>query len=104
MSSFVKFASPFIKGFVHADVLVTASVGSNATTILAKAQPHERRASVIIQNKDTADTVFLIFDANASAGILVPPLGSIALDNYNGIVRAYSSASPTNVHVAYATA
>ena len=104
MSSFVRFSSPFIKGFVHADVLVVASNGSNADTILAKAQPHERRANVIIQNKDTADTVYLIFDDTASTGIFIPPLGSIALDNYNGIVRAYSSDTPTNVHVAYATA
>jgi hypothetical protein len=103
MSSFVKFSSPFIKGLTHSNTSVTVTTGANAVTLLAKAQPHERRAVVILQNQSSANTVYLILNDSATVGLLIPPLGSIALDNYNGIVKAYASATSI-VHLAYATA
>jgi hypothetical protein len=103
MSSIVKFSSPFIKGLTHSNTSVTATTGATAVTLLAKAQPHERRAVVIIQNQSSANNVFLILSDSATVGILIPPLGSISLDNYNGIVKTYVSATSI-VHLAYATA
>lgn len=103
MSSFVKFSSPFIKGLNHSNTTVTATTGATAVTLLAKAQPHERRAVVIVQNQSSTNSVYLILNDSATVGLLIPPLGSIALDNYNGIVKAYASGSSV-VHLAFATA
>lgn len=103
MSSFVKFSSPFIKGLTHSNTNVSVTTGATAVTLLAKAEPHERRAVVIVQNQSSANTVYLILNDSATVGLLIPPLGSISLDNYNGIVKAYASAASV-VHLAYATA
>jgi len=101
--SHVKFSSPFIKGLTHSNTSVTATSGATAVTLLAKAQPHERRAVVIMQNQSATNSLYLIFSDSATVGLLVPPLGSISLDNYNGIVKAYVSATSV-VHLAYANA
>lgn len=101
--SHVKFSSPFIKGLTHSNTSVTATTGATAVTLLAKAQPHERRAAVIVQNQSSANSVYLILNDSATVGLLIPPLGSISFDNYNGIIKAYVSGAAV-VHLAYANA
>lgn len=101
--SHVKFSSPFIKGLTHSNTSVTATTGANAVTLLAKALPHERRAAVIVQNQSSANSVYLILNDSATVGLLIPPLGSISFDNYNGIIKTYVSGAAV-VHLAYANA
>ena len=103
MSSFVRFSSPFLKGLTQANTSVTATTAGSAVTLLAKAEPHERRAVVIVQNQNTTNYVYLLLNDSNTVGLLVPPLGAVTFDNYNGIIKAYASATSI-VHVAYATA
>lgn len=103
MSSPVRFSSPFIKGLNQSNTSVTATTGATAQTLLAKAEAHERRAVVIVQNQNTTNTVYLLLSDSASVGLLIPPLGSVSFDNYNGIIKAYATGASV-VHVAYATA
>jgi hypothetical protein len=42
----------------------------------------------------------VILASTGSVGILVPPLGNITLDNYNGAIRAISTGASTIVHIA----
>ncbi len=101
--SYVKFASPFIKGLTQSNTNVSAANAGTAVTILPKADAHVRRAVVIVQNQNTTNYVYLLLGDNETAGLLVPPLGSVTFDNYNGIVKAYASGASI-VHVAYAIA
>ena len=95
--SIISLSSPLLKSFVHADIVI----GTAATQILDHNATSSRRIIVIIQNKSTTATIEVRFAETGSAGILVPPLSNISLDNYNGHVRAFSTAAGTNVHVAY---
>lgn len=95
--SHISFSTPFLRGFTHQD----HSVGTAATTLLGLAPTPQRRAVVIIQNKSADATIQVIFNETGSVGVLVPPLGNIDLDNYNGAVRVIASAADTPVHIAY---
>jgi hypothetical protein len=97
----IKFNSPFIKRLNQSNVSVTATTGAAAQTLLAQAQSHERRPVVTVQNQSSTASVYLILNEESTVGLLVPPLGSISFDNYNGIVKAYASATSV-VHLAYA--
>lgn len=95
--SAISISSPILKSFVHADV----TVGTAASTILDANATSSRRIIVIIQNKSATATIEVRFAESGSAGLLVPPLSNISLDNYNGHVRAFSTAASTPVHVAF---
>jgi 3-dehydroquinate synthase class II len=99
----IKFTSPFIKRLEQSNISVTATTGATAQTIIAQAQPHERRPVVTIQNQNSSATVYLILNEASTVGLLVPPLGSVSFDNYNGVIKAYASATAI-VHLAYANA
>jgi hypothetical protein len=99
--SHVKFSSPFIKRLNQSNISVTASSGATAQTILAQAEAQERRPVVIVQNQSSTATVYIILNETATVGLLVPPLASVSFDNYNGIIKAYASATSA-VHLAYA--
>ena len=103
MSSPVRFSSPFIKGLTQSNTNVSATTAGTAVTILPKVEAHIRRAVVIVQNQNTTNYVYLLLGDGQTSGLLVPPLGSITFDNYNGVVKAYASGASI-VHVAYATA
>lgn len=94
----ISFSTPFTRSFVHQDV----TAGTTASTILATAVTPERRVVVTVQNKSASETIQVILADTGSVGILVPPLGNISLDNYNGAVRVIASAAATPVHLAYA--
>jgi hypothetical protein len=94
-----QFSSPLIRGFIHED----AVAGTSVSTLLPTAVTPIRRVIVIVQNKSTTATIQVILNETDTAGILIPALGNISLDNYNGIVRVVASAETTPVHLAYAT-
>lgn len=96
----IQISSPFLHGFTHTDV----TTGTSATEVLAFAITPERRIIVIVQNQSTSASIEVILASTGSAGIYVPPLGNISIDNYNGAVRVIASAAATPIHIAYAVA
>jgi hypothetical protein len=97
MSHF-KFSSPLIRGFSHADY----TAGLTAAVLLDASIQPERRVMVIIQNKSTTVNIQVMLSSIGAAGIIIPPLGSITIENYSGHVRVSASAASTPVHIAYA--
>ncbi len=96
--SIISVSSPFLRKFIHSDT----TVGTAAVEILAAALPQEKRVALIIQNKSSANSIQVILNPTGSSGLIVPALGSVNLDNYNGTVRVIASAPSTVVHLAYA--
>lgn len=92
------FSSPLIRGFTHQDY--TAS--TLETIFLPAATTPERRVIVIVQNKSTTAFIQVILSESGAVGILIPPLGNISLDNYNGAVAVVSN-EESPIHIAYAT-
>lgn len=100
MSSNIQFAGPFLKGFAHSNYTVTTT----PTNWVAIADAGKRRAGVIIQNTSTSVNVGLILADTGTSGILIAPMSSFTIDNYNGPIRMYSASGTVTVHVAIATA
>lgn len=96
----ITYQGAFVKGYIHADVVV----GTAAAEFLATAPAGTRRVALVIQNKSTSASVQVILADTGAVGIYVPPLGNITQENYNGTVRIIASAAATPVHIAYATA
>jgi len=96
----ISISSPFLRGFTHQQF----SAGVAASTLLDAAITPQRRIVVIVQNKSSTATIEVILSESGSSGILIPPLGNISLDNYNGHIRVIASAAATPVHIAYAVA
>ena len=92
-----QFSSPLLRGFTHQEF----SAGTAASTLLDHAPTPTRRVIVIVQNKSTTATIQVILSESGSSGILIPALGNISLDNYNGHIRVIASAADTPVHIAY---
>lgn len=97
--SIISVSSPYLRKFTHSDTTVDTA----AVVLLAAAAVQEKRIAIIIQNKSSANTIQVILNDSGSSGILVPALGSVNLDNYNGPIRVSASAPGTAVHLAYAT-
>ena len=98
--SHISYSSPFLRSFVHADVLV----GTSPSVSLVVAEIPTRRVSVIIQNQHATALVTVILAATGATGLKVKAGESISLDNYNGVVRCFSDTASTPVHIAYAVA
>jgi len=97
MSSQIQLSSPFLRSISHTDV----TVGTTKSQILTvPTNITEKRIVVVIQNKSTTETIQVIGNANDTVGILVSPLSTISLDNYNGALYAIASAAATTVHIA----
>jgi hypothetical protein len=97
MGSQISISTPFLKGISHSDV----TIGTTKSLILeAPTEVYVKRIVVIVQNKSSAATIQVIGNATDSVGLAVPPLGSIKLDNYNGLLYALSSSAGTSVHIA----
>lgn len=98
---YISTSSPFIRSMVHSD----SSVDNTAITqILAPTSATEKRIIVFVQNKSATANLYVIFNASGSVGILVPPLSNTSIENYTGAVRVTTdSATPSTVHLAYAT-
>lgn len=93
----IQLSSPLLKSFVQAD----ATIGTSIVSVLSANATSTRRIIVNVQNKSTTATIEVILNDSGTQGILVPPLSNISLDNYNGPVRAFSTAAGTLIHVAY---
>jgi spore maturation protein SpmB len=96
--SIISVSSPFLKSFTHS----TTNVNTSIVTLLAAAQAHEKRISIIIQNQSSTATVTVILSATDTTGIILQPATFFNIDNYNGTVRVVASAATTPVHLAYA--
>ena len=95
--SHISVSTPFLKSISHSDVTV-GTAKSQIVTLPTNIT--EKRIVVIVQNKSTTATIQVIGNATDTVGILVPPLSSITLDNYNGVLYAFSTAAATTVHIA----
>jgi hypothetical protein len=93
--SHIKVSSPFLRKFIHNDV----TVSDEYITILDYPAIPEKRIVVILQNKG-ANTANIVLNGEGSSGLNLLAQSSISIDNYNGLVRAYSDAG-TVIHVAY---
>ena len=97
MASQISVSSPFLKSISHSDVTV-GTAKSQIVTIPTNIT--EKRVVVIVQNKSTSASIQVIGNDTDTVGLLVPPLSSITLDNYNGALYAVSTAASTTVHIA----
>lgn len=61
-----------------------------------------KRIALVVQNQSSTANVYAIFNSTDTNGILIPPLGSFIVDNYNGQLYAKASAAGTVVHTAEA--
>jgi len=96
-SSYISFSTPAIRKMSHSDV----TVNTTSSVILNPPLQPERRVVVIIQNKSSTAKIQVILNTSGDVGLLLSPLTSITLDNYNGTVRCISDTSSTLVHIAY---
>jgi hypothetical protein len=63
-----------------------------------------KRVSVVIQNQSTgSQNINVVLNSTDTDGIIIPPLSSYVLDNYNGQVYVKGSASSAIVHIAVAS-
>ena len=100
MGSQIQISSPFIKSFSHTNT----TLGTSLTQLLDFAQVPTKRISVVIQNQSTSSqNLIVVFNSTDTNGIIIPPLSSYVLDNYNGQVYAKGSASGTIAHLAVAS-
>ena len=97
MGSQIQLSSPFLKSISHSDV----TVGLTKSQILtAPTEPNAKRIVVIVQNKSSTANIQVIGNATDTVGILIAPLSTISLDNYNGELYAIATAASTTVHIA----
>jgi hypothetical protein len=95
----IVFSTPFTKSFTHSDV----TVGTSPVQILAPTtNPYDKRVILVVQNKDNAAVVQVVFATSGSVGLELQPNQSCTLENYNGAVQAISDTAGTTVHIAYA--
>jgi uncharacterized protein (DUF111 family) len=96
--SAISISSPILKSFVHNDVTLTTAI----STALTANATSSRRIVVLVQNKSATATIQVIFADTGTVGVIVPPLSNISLDNYNGIIRAFTDDAVSSVvHIAY---
>lgn len=100
MGNIISTSSPFSRKFVHTTTSVTATTGATAQTILSAAGPGDRRIAILIQNQATTNTITIILSPTDTVGILVQPGTFFSIENYNGPIRVFASASGTPVHLA----
>ena len=100
----VHISSPFIRSFSQNDT----TVGTSTVEVLASMPPEGKAIVTIIQNKSSTASITVILNDSgtvntSTTGIVLQPLTIFSLDNYNGPVRVFASASGTVVHTARGT-
>jgi hypothetical protein len=103
MSQNIQFAGPFLKSFVHS-TQNTSGTPNTFTTPLPIAEAGKRRSGLIIQNQHATATVSICLSDVGTTGIILSPLSSFSIDNYNGPVRVQSATANVPVHIAYSYA
>lgn len=96
MTSFVKISSPFVKKYEHSNVVATTSYVKS----VEKAEAHQRRISVIIQNQGTTSVFFNSDGGNT--GIAIAAGFTISFENYNGAIWLKGANGGETVHIAIA--
>ena len=99
--SIISTSSPFLRKFSHATTTITAITGASAQTLLAAAGANQKRISTIIQNQSATATVTIILSPSDTTGLVLQPATFFTIDNYNGPIRVFASATSTPVHLAY---
>lgn len=94
----IAFSTPFTKSFTHSDIQSDTS----PTQILAATAAHQKRVMLVIQNKDAAAIVQVIFNSTDTVGLELQPNQSCTLENYNGAVYAFSDVDDSVIHIAVA--
>lgn len=97
-SSYNSFSTPALRRFVHNETTVDTSI----STLITPPELPARRVMVIIQNKSLTDPIEVIYNDTDSTGLIVMPLQTVSVDNYNGTVRAKCNGTSALVHFAYA--
>lgn len=100
MGNIIQTSSPFLRKFVHTTTSVTATTGATAQTLLAASNPGERRITTLIQNQASTNTITVILSPTDTVGIIIQPGTFFSIDNYQGPIRVFASASGTSVHLA----
>lgn len=98
--SILSVSSPFIRKFVHTTTSVTAVSGATAQTLIAATTAGQKRITTLIQNQSATNTVTLILSPTDTVGIVIQPATFFSIDNYQGPIRVFASASGTPVHLA----
>lgn len=96
--SYTAFSTPALRKLTHlADYTCTTSY---VEVLSARTLP-ERRIVVLIQNKSTTANLEIVFAETGTAGILLGPLQTFSIENYNGVVRLKSDTAGSIAHIAY---
>lgn len=61
----------------------------------------ERRVVVLIQNRSSTANIEVVFDSTGNDGVIIGPLQTFTIDNYNGVVRLKSYTNGSIAHIAY---
>ena len=103
MSQHIAFSSPFTKVFSHLNhTLATVGVPQQLRGQVLPSASNNKRVIVVIQNQSTTAIVNVMFNATDTNGIHLYPQQSISLENYNGVVYAFTNVAGSIVHTATA--
>lgn len=92
------FSSPALRKMVH---LPEITCSTNFVEVLSARVLPERRVVVLIQNKSSTANIEVVFDSTGNNGIIIGPLQTFTIDNYNGVVRLKSYTANSIAHIAY---
>lgn len=96
--SYTAFSTPALRKLVH---LPDYTCTTSYAVVLSERVLPERRVVVLIQNKSSSANLEIVFDTTATAGILLAPLQTFSIENYNGVVRLKSDTAGSIAHIAY---
>ena len=90
------FSTPALRKLSHSNVTLTLAY---QTVISPRVLP-ERRVVIAIQNKSQTAYIEAVFNETDTAGILIAPMETFSIDNYNGTVRLKSDTNGSIAHIA----
>ena len=97
-SSYVSFSTPALRKLTHLPNYICTT---SYVEVLAPRVLPERRVVVVIQNKSTTAYLEVVFHSTGNAGLLIGPMQTFSVDNYNGSVRLKSDTAGSIAHIAY---
>lgn len=95
-TSYTSFSTPALRRLSHSNVTLTLAY---QTVINPRVLP-ERRVVIAIQNKSTTANIEAVFNDTDTDGILIAPMETFTIDNFNGTVRLKSYANGSIAHIA----
>lgn len=97
-SSYVSFSTPALRKLTH---LPNYTCTASYVEVLAPRVLPERRVVVLIQNRSTTAYLEVVFDTTGNNGVLIGPMETFSIENYNGPVRLKSDTVGSIAHIAY---